>query len=292
MNKKEVRLPAVAGQFYEARPESLEKQIISCFLHKLGPGKIPEKKPKKRGFVGAIVPHAGYMFSGPCASNVYFELASYLPKTIILLGPNHTGTYSAEFSVSFADFKTPFGIVKNNEKFGKEICKSTLAKWDESAHSGEHCIEVQLPFLQFIYKNFSFSIVPILVSTSSYELCKEFASQLAALLKKKESIMLICSSDFTHFGFHYGFTPFIPDENLGKNLEKFDKKAIEEILKLDSEAFYKKATKMTICGAAPIVVTIEICKVFRKKPELLKYYTSFEIMKSNSAVGYASIIFK
>ncbi|MCS7134698.1 MAG: AmmeMemoRadiSam system protein B [Candidatus Pacearchaeota archaeon] len=287
----EIRKAVVAGQFYEAVPSLLKKQIISCFLHELGPRKLPVEEKKKKNFVAAIVPHAGYMFSGPCAANAYFELKKYTMKTIILLGPNHTGISSTDFSVSFSNFETPLGIVKNNLGLSKEICEKTQAKHDETPHFQEHSIEVQLPFLQFIYKNFD--IVPIVISTSSYEACKKFASELVSTIKKKKtSIAVLASSDFTHFGFHYGFVPFVPNNNLEENLKKFDEKHIKAILALDSKSFYEYAKKTTICGAAPIIVTMEICKAMNKKGRLLQHYTSSRIIKSNNAVGYASIIFE
>ncbi|MEM2784779.1 MAG: AmmeMemoRadiSam system protein B [Candidatus Pacearchaeota archaeon] len=284
----EVRKAVVAGQFYEAKAELLKKQLVSCFLSKLGPKKLPEKASTKQ-MVAAIVPHAGYMFSGPCAAHAYYELSKYAAKKVIILGPNHTGISSASFSCSLKDFETPFGIVENNRKLTEEIIKETEAQHDESAHLHEHSLEVQLPFLQFIYKNFS--ITPIVVSESDYDSCKKFALKLSSLIKNNDEILVLASSDFTHYGYSYGFLPFMPDENLSKKLKEFDKKAIDEILKLDSYGFYEKASKTTICGMAPIVVTIEICKLLKKKPKLLCHYTSADIMKSDSAVGYASILF-
>lgn len=286
----EIRHSVVAGHFYESQPEVLKKQIASCFLHKLGPGKMPKQERKKQKTIATIVPHAGYMFSGPCASHAYYELSKYDLGTAIILGTNHTGISNFLFSLSLKDFETPLGIIRNNKKLSSEIIKKCGAREDESAHVHEHSIEVQLPFLQFIYKNVK--IVPIVVSAQNYDVCKKFAIELSKVVKNKEKIAVIASSDFTHYGYNYGFLPFPPDKNLSEKLKNFDALAINKILQLDSRAFYENAREKTICGLASITVLIEISKILGKKAKLLKYYTSAEIIKNSNAVGYASIIFE
>lgn len=288
---EQIRKPVVAGQFYESNAELLKKQITSCFLGNLGPKKMPEKNETAGKIIGAIVPHAGYIFSGQCAAHAYYELSKYFINTVLLLGPNHTGISNSLFSCSLKNFETPFGVIKNNKTFVQDIIEKTEAEHDESAHLHEHSLEVQLPFLQFIYKDFT--IAPIVVSTTDYEACKRFSLQLLKLIKnkKEKNFLVLASSDFTHYGYNYGFMPFMPNENLSENLKKFDKKAIEEILKLNGHDFCQKARNTTICGIAPIIIVTEIFKLLKKKAKLLCYYTSADIIKNNNAVGYASIFF-
>jgi AmmeMemoRadiSam system protein B len=296
-----MRKAVVAGQFYPADKKELKKQIELCFTNKLGPGSLPNPKAaKKTAVTGMIVPHAGYIFSGACAAHGYKALAETkkenLPETFILFGPNHTGYANALFSLSLEDFETPLGIVKNNTELGKKLigCSAEL-KEDETAHKFEHSLEVQLPFLQYIYglAKKEFSIVPIVISTNDFDRCVKMAKEISDEIKKmKTGVCMIASSDFTHYGPNYSFIPF--NENIKQRLYALDRKAIEKILAFDAQGFYDLATKTTICGASGITILLQILRGLGiKKAELLKYYTSGDVMNDyENAVGYASIIFR
>ena len=149
-----IRRPAVAGQFYWSNPKELLEQISSCYKHRLGPGSLGKTKDGPRKIVGAVVPHAGYMYSGPVAAHTYKELAEDgTPKTIVILGPNHTGLGSAVATMVEGAWQTPLGTVEIDTGLAKEISKqSQIIDLDESAHYSEHSIEVQLPFLQHMVK--------------------------------------------------------------------------------------------------------------------------------------------
>jgi len=290
-----IRSEAVAGQFYEGSFDGLDKQIRNCFEGKLGPAALPTGKRKGRIF-GAIVPHAGYEFSGQAAAWAYKAIAeAEQPDLFVIVGVNHRGI-GKEIALSLADFSTPLGIVKNDKEFAKAIIKKAKANnkidiQDEKAHIFEHSIEVQLPFLLFTTKNLKF--VPIIISNYSYGLCEMLAKTIADVAKQlRKKICLIASSDFTHYGYSYGFIPF--SENVKENLYKLDDGAIDKIKDLDAKSFIDYAQNTTICGAGAIATAIETCKALgSKKAELLKYYTSGDIVKDySSAVGYAAIIFK
>jgi MEMO1 family protein len=304
-----MRKAIAAGQFYESDSSLLKKQIESCFKNNLGPGNLPKikiklkKEVKSKNFIGLISPHAGYMFSGACASHGFKFLAETQetwPETFILLGPNHTGYANSFFSLSSEDFETPLGIVKNDTILGNKIIKFSQSnqlnlKPDEQAHQYEHSLEVQLPFLQFIYgiAKKDFKIVPIIISSQNYQELVEFAELITKIIKNEsKSIGIIASSDFTHYGPNYGFVPFPFNKETKKNLYALDKQAINEILNLKTKEFHEKASKTTICGMAPITILTEIAKILKKKPSFLKYYTSGDIVQDyENAVGYSSIIF-
>lgn len=299
-----MRKPIVAGQFYSAVRKELSEQIESSFKHSLGAG-MPRVPAKQKKIYGCVVPHAGHVYSGPCASHAYKELAELsknnFPNTFILFGPNHSGYGRALFSLSFEDFETPLGIIKNNTELGKEILEQTShlgLQEDNQAHQYEHSIEVQLPFIQFISKFVKKEqkplIVPIIVSTQEYDKCLAVGRKIAQLVKESErNVCFIASSDFTHYGTNYGFIPFTPSEAKTR-LKDLDRKSINHILKLNSYDFYKEATKTTICGASTITTAIEACKTLgSKKAILLKYYTSGDVSKDYSnAVGYAAVVFE
>ncbi|MBW2999636.1 AmmeMemoRadiSam system protein B [Candidatus Woesearchaeota archaeon] len=246
-----------------------------------------QKKTEKE-ILGAIAPHAGYMFSGPCAAFVYKEIAeSKLPDLFIMLGLDHTGF--GDNCVCLDDWQTPLGVVKTDKEFGKELEKNGIP-FNPEAHFAEHSIEVQLPFLQFIFKEKmeKIRIVPVMITHDYKEVAEKIKKTIA---QSKKRVCIIASSDFTHYGPSYGFTPFT--DNPKENLEKLDKGAVEQIKSLEPEKFLSYAEKTTICGMMPIAVLMELLKEKAKKVELLKYYTSGDITKDyRNAVGYASIIFK
>lgn len=264
-----MRKAIVAGQFYPEDKAELEKQI-NGFL---------EIKPDN-SLKAAIVPHAGYMFSGKCAGKVY----SLLPaaETYVLLGVNHQNL-GENIAVSLESFETPLGVVENDTELGEEILKNLKTREDNQAHKHEHSIEVQLPFLQITQKTQNFKIVPILLKNYTIEICKNLAKAVFDSVNKlKRKIVLLASSDFTHTGSAYGFHGDI----------KVDKEAINKILEFNTKDFLEIAEKTTICGAGAIAATIETAKLLKaKKAELIDYYTSADIIPSENKVGYASIAF-
>lgn len=284
------RKPVVAGRYYERYFDKLDKQINSCFTSDKGPGETPSTRKEQKIF-GAIVPHAGYSFSGQCAAWAYKEIAeSKFPTTYVILGPNHTGE-GADFSTYlFSDWETPFGNVKIDKELGNKLLKIFPDLTNEAeAHLHEHSIEVQLPFLQFASKDNldKLKFLPICIKNNNYEKLM----QLAKALSECEDICVICSSDFTHYGQVYNFVPFIHSKK--ENLYDMDAKAINYIKELNTEEFFKYAKTTTICGQASITVLVEYCKLMNAKAHLLSYYTSGDVLHDyDNAVGYASIIFK
>jgi len=283
------RKPIVAGQFYEGDFGALDKQINDCFESKFGPGALPLGK-REKNVLGIIAPHAGYVFSGPCAAWAYKEVAeSKFPDLFIMLGLSHSGFGSC---ISLEDWETPFGLVRTDKEFGKKLMENSRLKQDEDAHLEEHSIEVQLPFLQFVGKDRldKIRILPIIVSHDMpYE---ETAKSIAETAKKTcKNVCIIASSDFTHFGLNYGYFPF--SKNVKENLYKLDNGAIEEIKKLNAYRFmkYTEETGATVCGRLPVAAAIEACRLLgAKKARLLHYYTSGDIAEDySSAVGYAAI---
>ncbi len=271
-----MRKEFVKGQFYEAERDDLIEQIKECFLH--GPGEILGKKEVKKLY-GLIAPHAGYVFSGQCQAHAYKKVVNSDEKVFVIIGVNHRG--SGNF-ISIEDWQTPLGKVEVDKDYVRKILdKCDFIKLSNEEHRYEHSIEVQLPFLQYVKKDFK--IVPIILS--EYSIYKDLAKVL-------DKGLVIASSDFTHYGFSYSYVPF--SSNIKENMYKLDRKAIDYILKLDSEGFLKfvKDNDATICGYAAILTVIEVAKLRgAKKGELLKYYTSGDITNYDTAVGYAGIVF-
>ncbi len=271
------REPIAAGSFYPSNGAKLREMVDESF----------PKRPYtvRKGFLnGLIAPHAGYIYSGKTAGKVYYELSKYLPRTFVILGPNHTGM-GDDISIMYnASYKTPLGTVNTDTNIGRDLCKSLRLTNDFLAHSKEHSIEVQLPFLQFLYAE-KLKILPIVIGDLTLEQLKELGSELAKLYAT-----IIASSDFTHHGDVYGYTPF---SNPVLELRDFDMKAVNLIEKLDVNTFHELGAKSTICGYKPITVLMQAMKERGASPHFLDYSTSADITKDyKNVVSYASISFK
>ncbi len=280
-----IRRPTVAGQFYEGNAESLREQITSCFLSKLGPGKLPtvnlHNHPRK--IVGLVSPHAGYIYSGSVAAHGFYELAlDGLPDTVVILGPNHTG-YGGGLGLMREGFwQTPLGKVEIDSALADEILhESRIVDVDEMAHRFEHSIEVQLPFLQFLYGD-KFKFVPICFQMQDIDTAKDVGRALVEVLDGKNA-GVIASSDMTHY-------------ESQKNASAKDHEALKAVVNLDVKGFYQvlESKKVTACGFAPIAAVMTYAKgVGLKEAKLLSYHTSGDITGDpSSVVGYGSVIFK
>jgi AmmeMemoRadiSam system protein B len=281
-----IRNPSQAGTFYPNFKESLNKEIENCFLHKNGPGSIPKPtigSEKVRKLVGIITPHAGYMFSGPIAAFSYKALIEDgIPKIAVIIGPNHTGIGSGVSIMTEGEWKTPLGNVRIDLETAKTIANSsTILDIDDSAHKFEHSIEVQLPFLQYFFKD-QISIVPICMMMQDLETSLEIANIIYNIVKDKDAV-IIASTDMTHYEPQIIAT-------------KKDKEALNHIIKLDVEGFYHiiESNNMSICGYGPIAVLIHYAKLSGvSKGNIAAYHTSGDITGDTSAVvGYSSVIFK
>lgn len=282
-----IRNEAVAGMFYEKNNELLIKQIKSCFSFE----KLKVEHDRNGKIFGIISPHAGYFYSGRCASHGFNEIAkSDVSDIYFFIGPNH---YSNNSAFSCVDWKTPLGVLSCDKTFVKEISTLTNISIDEEVHSQEHSIEVELPFLQFVNNN-SINNFKIVCLSVSHDININLVSEKIReyLKKSKKTVTFIISSDFTHYGTRFGYAPF--SINIKQNLKKLDNSAIDLILKKDVNGFnnYIETTGATICGYLPILLFLNILD---KKAEgkLLCYYDSSKISKDdNNSVSYASIVFK
>jgi AmmeMemoRadiSam system protein B len=288
-----VREPVVAGQFYPENAQDLHKQIKECFLDYRGFRSIPEIKQGGKKPIGMVVPHAGFVYSGAIASHSYSFLAENgFADSFIILGPNHSGRGSGVSVMTEGAWKTPLGEVSINTEIAKQLHTGIIDK-DEAAHSYEHSIEVQLPFLQFISGDKSFDIVPICVMMQDYETSKEIGNIIADVIKKsKKSIVVIASSDFSHAGFNYMSMP-PPGVKVEDYAEKQDKKAISKILEMDPEGLINivQQENITMCGYGPVSAMIVASKSLgAKKVDLLKYGTSCDVYPSSSCVGYGALV--
>jgi AmmeMemoRadiSam system protein B len=262
-----LREPAVAGSFYEKDAPALKKHLARYITEK--PNKIKAK--------AIVVPHAGYIYSGRVAGEVYSSIE--IPDIIILLGPNHTGDGVPVSIMNAGEWRTPLGDVKINEPLANEILKNTkAAEKDTKAHAREHSLEVQLPFLQTLKKSFTF--VPITFGEYDIKKLSDVASAIAAALKGKDAL-LVASTDLTHY------------EEAGLAKEK-DMLVLQAIEKLDAEGLVKEvvANDISMCGWMPTYVAIKAAKLLgAKEGKVIKYMNSGDVSGDyGQVVGYGGAV--
>lgn len=281
-----VRRATVSGQFYEGRPSDLIKQIEQCFLHELGPQALPRAEAsRERTSLGFVVPHAGYMYSGPVAAHAYYVLSlEKRPSTIILLGPNHTGVGPSVSVYPEGFWETPLGKVPIDSKLAKLIVgNSRFARLDASAHEYEHSLEVQLPFLQYTLKK-DFSIVPIVILNQTPKVAEDLAKAVLTAVKESEKdlsdVVILATTDLTHYEPH-------------EVAYRKDKLVIEKIVQLDPEGMFRVVIdrEVSMCGPGGVMTLIYMAKAVNAKgARLLRYITSGDVTGEKSwVVGYASI---
>ncbi len=279
-----IRHSRVAGSFYAGSAEALRRQIEECFKHRFGPGELPSlDKNGSRKIFGLICPHAGYMYSGPVAANAYHRLASDgLVDLFVILGPNHHGIGSGLAVMRAGVWRTPLGDVEIDSETAKEIASmSGIIDADESAHAYEHSVEVQLPFLQYVYGS-SFKFVPICFLMQDLDTCREVGKTLAEALKGKNAV-IVASTDMTHYEPH-------------KRAAEKDSKALDAVTRLDEDLFYSvlNSHNVSACGYGPVAtLMVAARKAGVEKGELLSYKTSGDITgDTSSVVGYAALVFE
>ncbi len=268
-----IRKPAVAGYFYPEKREELA-EMIGDFKSQSA-GEIPICRAK-----GAVLPHAGYKYSGLVAAKTVF--ASEFPRTFIILSPNHTGLGEAFSIMPQGIWQTPLGQVHIDEHLGKQILQNShYLKDDPLAHQREHGVEVLLPFLQYVDPDFQF--VPIVVAHASGDVYQKIAGEITGVLdsyRGDREISVVASSDMTHFE---------PKESA----EKKDRYAIEAMCALDSENLLKKVREydISMCGVGPAVIMMEVLKKFgARRSQLIDYRTSGQVTGDYaSVVGYAGL---
>jgi AmmeMemoRadiSam system protein B len=294
-----IRPPIVAGMFYAGDKLGLQREIERAFLHELGPGKIPAEKGTARSLKAVVCPHAGYMYSGHIAAHAFSAIyEDGEPDVFVILGPNHSGRGATAAVWSAGGWRTPLGVVPVDENVASAILnQSTHVQSDETAHIREHSIEVQLPFLQFLYP--TTKIVPICVNTdpiyfksfigdqkrikNAVDVSTEIGRAISSALDETGvDGLVIASSDFTH-------------RESATSAQSKDHEAIEHALALNPTGLAQTVNtrSASICGYAPIIASISFAKERGvTEGKLLKYATSGDVTGSHAeVVAYGAIAF-
>jgi MEMO1 family protein len=279
------RKPSVSGIFYSSNKEQLVDELKGCFTNKIfGPGRLPPSD-QARKIYGMVSPHAGYLYSGSVAANGYYSVSSSKFNNVILVGPNHYGLGSSVATTMNGIWESPIGDVMVNPQVAKDIAsRATSMDFDEFAHSRDHSLEVQIPFLLFTTEKFR--IVPIILTNQDEYLALELGSAISdtvsEYISKGDEFMLIASSDFTHY-------------ESNSEAHRKDSQLIKSILTLDITAFYYTLRQYNVsaCGYGAIATVMVAAKnLGATRGELIRYATSGDVTgDKSSVVGYSSILF-
>lgn len=270
-----MRYPAVAGQFYSSNPEELRRQVERCYMSPIGPGKVPQLKEGPRSILGAVCPHAGFVYSGPVAAHVFSALAEDgFPETFVIIGPNHSGM-GAVVSTTTEDFSMPNGVVQVDKEMAEAFAGDLILN-DITAHRFEHSLEVQLPFIQQLSSDVK--IAPICMGLQDYETAKVVGKIVQEAIQGKD-VVVIASTDFSHY---------VPADVAARK----DRLALERIVELDPKGLYKTVTKenISMCGYGPVMAML--VAIEGKRTELLKYSTSGDVQPMKDVVGYAGMVIR
>ncbi|HJJ95347.1 MAG TPA: AmmeMemoRadiSam system protein B [Methanocorpusculum sp.] len=258
------RIPTLAGMFYPSQPEDLKNLLTSFFE-----GTVTSVTNPK----GILVPHAGFIYSGPAAAVSYAKIDSSFDGTFVIIGPNHSG-----YTTATADFAwdTPIGTVYPDSEF---IASLPLPKDELYLREQENSLEVQMPFIAYRFPKAK--IVPVLIGDQSPDGVKTIVSAVnQAIEATGRKIIIIASSDGSHY---------VPK----KVAESADLTVLASLKNLDVPEFYQKLYEIrpSMCGYGAVAALAEICAgLGAKEARVLCYTTSGDVTGcTDEVVGYAAM---
>jgi MEMO1 family protein len=263
-----MREAAVAGQFYPADPDEL-RATVAAFIRKRDP--LLDAK-------AVVVPHAGYIYSGSVAGEVFSSV--HMPDRMILLGPNHTGRGTALALAPAVPWDMPLGTVQIDAELNRDLTAHCPGlKEDSAAHYFEHSLEVQIPFLQLLRPDFQFSA--ICIRTIDLRTLEALGHALAQVIQSREgNVLLIASSDMSHY-------------ETQKEAARQDRFAIDQMLALDPQGLHRVVLEkdISMCGFAPAVAVLTACRdLGATEGKLIRYTNSGEASGDyDRVVAYAGI---
>ena len=271
--------PAVAGTWYPASPAALEREV----------DRLLAGAPAGRAPIALVVPHAGYVYSGAVAGRAFARLAGRAFRRVVLIGPSHRAAFDGACLPEAQVYRTPLGTVEIDREVIERLAASPGFRVDDGPFVAEHCLEAEIPFLQRTLRE-GWTAVPLLVGAGTG------AARLDGVARAlrgvpSEDLLLVISSDFTHYGPRFGYTPF--DSDVPRRVRELDMGAIEHVVRLDRAGFadYVARTGATICGRAAIDVLLGALPA-GVRAELVSYDTSGSMTGDwEHSVSYASLAF-
>jgi AmmeMemoRadiSam system protein B len=262
------RQPAVAGQFYPGSKEQLREALSQLIPKNQSP--LPVK--------GVISPHAGYIYSGAIAGQLFSHIA--IPRTVLIIGPNHNGAGEAAALYPDGEWLTPFGVTAINPRLNALLLHhGRYLRSDSIAHRNEHSLEVQLPFIQYLRPDVT--IAALCIGHGDYTPLRDIGHGIATAIREfGEEVLIVASSDMSHY------------ESADAARLK-DKMALERAVALDGKGLLEvcRSRGITMCGVVPATIMIEAAlQLGASQAELIAYGNSGTVTGDNrQVVGYAAV---
>jgi AmmeMemoRadiSam system protein B/AmmeMemoRadiSam system protein A len=274
MGMKEIREPAVAGAFYPDKPEVLSRDIKKYLEN--------SKKEKIGGDIVALIsPHAGYMYSGQVAASAYKLVEGRAFDSVVVIAPSHRALFKGASLYDRGGYRTPLGVVPIDTELSRKMMERRKEiQFLPEAHSQEHSLEVQIPFLQVVLK--PFKLIPIVMEPYwSWETCQYLGSVIAETVRGR-NVLLVASSDLSHF--HSYDEAVRLDKIVLNHIERFDPEGLNRDLRSD---------RCEACGGGPIISIMLAAKALgANQGKVLKYLNSGDVTGDRSrVVGYAAGVF-
>ena len=273
LHKKDVRPPAVAGTFYPSDPDDLSAQIKD-FLSKVPRKTVPGT------VVALIAPHAGYIYSGQVAAYSYKLLEGKKVDTVIVIAPSHRAHFQGASVYPKGAYQIPLGLIPIDVELAQQLMKQNpIISSLPQAHSEEHSLEVQLPFLKVALGEFK--LLPLVIGSFDFSTCESISESIFKVVKGK-NVLVVASSDLSHY------KPY----NTAVDL---DNMVINHVKKFDPQGLYNDISSGSCeaCGAGPMIITMLLAKKLgATTSELLHYANSGDVTgDKRGVVGYMSAVF-
>jgi MEMO1 family protein len=265
------RQPAVAGQFYPGSEDKLRAALSQL---------IPENASPK-AVKGIVSPHAGYIYSGAIAGQLFSQVK--IPDTVLIIGPNHHGTGESAALYPDGEWLTPLGPTAVNTRLNALLLQhGPYLRSDSIAHQYEHSLEVQLPFIRYLRPDVTISA--ICIGHGDYLPLREIGQGIAAAIREYgEEVLIVASSDMTHY-------------ESADSARRKDHQALERVLALDGKGLLEvcHSRGITMCGVVPATVMIEAAlQLGATEAEMVAYGTSGDVTGDNhQVVGYAAVMIR
>ena len=291
--KSKIRSASHSGSWYDDNPMKLAKELDQ-YLSK------SNKYDEYQSLKSIIVPHSGLCYGGPVAAKAFINVNPDNFDRVVILGPSHYEYFKGCALSSFEKFETPFGNVDVDTSTIKNLLEDSknFFPFPKSSDVQEHSIEMEIPFLKYIFNKKPFSIVPIVIEDGNLKKNRELGKCLYDLYENPKTLFVV-SSDFCHWGRDFDYTYYNKKfKTVWESTEDLDKEALDIIGKIDSKKFdeYIKRTQNTICGANPITIVLSIIEEYQKNHKDKKisfdtagYAQSTKVKSFNdSSVSYAA----
>jgi hypothetical protein len=266
---EEIRESAIAGSWYPSSPAALQEQIEG-FL-----SRVPSPR-SSGGLIALISPHAGYAYSGQVAAHAYKQIGPDQKfETVLILAPSHRARFSGVALYDRGGFRTPFGVVPLDPKLIEDLKKRDFRiRYVPDAHTHEHSLEIQLPFLQVVLPGFK--LVPLLMGEQDLPTCQWLAEAIVDSIRGKP-VLVVASSDLSHF-------------HDSEKARKLDQQVVDRTSAFDPEGLSRDLSsgKCEACGGGPMVTAMLVArKLGADRSQVLQYAHSGDVTGENSrVVGY------